>query len=199
MVTQTPAAGDEGSPEVLHAAGAVPRKGSALPIIRTVALDGSAAQAGNGLPRAPSMADVAARAGVSSQTVSRVSTGADKVRPETRRRVLAALFGAYPSSAIAAGTRRRAPGRTLSAPVETRETVCDETPARAATSAMEGAREGAKPARATGPSSATVRIMGTSAPPTDASPAARRHRWTRNGRDGCLRNHTVIRGTNGAP
>jgi len=104
MVTQTPAAGDEGSPEVLHAAGAVPRKGSALPIIRTVALDGSAAQAGNGLPRAPSMADVAARAGVSSQTVSRVSTGADKVRPETRRRVLAAMdeLGYSPNSAARA-------------------------------------------------------------------------------------------------
>lgn len=89
---------------MLHAAGAVPRKGSALPIIRTVALDGSAAQAGNGLPRAPSMADVAARAGVSSQTVSRVSTGADKVRPETRRRVLAAMdeLGYSPNSAARA-------------------------------------------------------------------------------------------------
>jgi DNA-binding LacI/PurR family transcriptional regulator len=39
----------------------------------------------------PSIADVAQLAGVSSQTVSRVSTGADNVRPETRERVLAAM------------------------------------------------------------------------------------------------------------
>ena len=39
----------------------------------------------------PTIADVAQLAGVSSQTVSRVSTGADNVRPETRARVLEAM------------------------------------------------------------------------------------------------------------
>src|SRR5687768_16942684 len=40
---------------------------------------------------APSMADVAARAGVSHQTVSRVVNGSDAVRGDTRDRVLAAI------------------------------------------------------------------------------------------------------------
>lgn len=39
----------------------------------------------------PSIADVAKIAGVSSQTVSRISTGAQRVSPETRKRVLAAM------------------------------------------------------------------------------------------------------------
>jgi DNA-binding LacI/PurR family transcriptional regulator len=39
----------------------------------------------------PSIEDVARLAGVSAQTVSRVSTGSDKVRPETRDRVVAAM------------------------------------------------------------------------------------------------------------
>lgn len=39
----------------------------------------------------PTIADVAQLAGVSSQTVSRVSTGAENVRPETRARVLEAM------------------------------------------------------------------------------------------------------------
>lgn len=39
----------------------------------------------------PSIDDVARLAGVSSQTVSRVSTGAERVRPETRDRVIAAM------------------------------------------------------------------------------------------------------------
>ena len=39
----------------------------------------------------PVMADVAQRAGVSHQTVSRVINGSDRVRPETRERVLAAM------------------------------------------------------------------------------------------------------------
>src|SRR4051794_39226601 len=41
--------------------------------------------------RLPSMADVAARAGVSHQTVSRVLNGSPLVRDETRERVLAAI------------------------------------------------------------------------------------------------------------
>jgi DNA-binding LacI/PurR family transcriptional regulator len=41
--------------------------------------------------RPASIADVAARAGVSSQTVSRVSNGLDTVKPSTRDRVLAAM------------------------------------------------------------------------------------------------------------
>jgi DNA-binding LacI/PurR family transcriptional regulator len=41
--------------------------------------------------RAPSMADVAAAAGVSHQTVSRVLNGSDLVREDTRTRVLAAI------------------------------------------------------------------------------------------------------------
>ncbi|HET8535676.1 MAG TPA: LacI family DNA-binding transcriptional regulator [Solirubrobacteraceae bacterium] len=41
--------------------------------------------------RRPVMADVAALAGVSHQTVSRVINGSDHVRPETRQRVLAAM------------------------------------------------------------------------------------------------------------
>lgn len=50
------------------------------------------------------MADVAALAGVSAQTVSRVSTGADNVRPETRQRVLDAMeqLGYAPNSAARA-------------------------------------------------------------------------------------------------
>jgi DNA-binding LacI/PurR family transcriptional regulator len=50
------------------------------------------------------MADVAALAGVSPQTVSRVSTGNDDVRPETRRRVLEAMdrIGYLPNSATRA-------------------------------------------------------------------------------------------------
>ena len=48
--------------------------------------------AGRGRPtRGPSIADVARLAGVSAQTVSRVSTGADPVRDDTRDRVLAAM------------------------------------------------------------------------------------------------------------
>ena len=42
-------------------------------------------------PRRPSMGDVAARAGVSYQTVSRVLNEPHIVRPETRMRVLAAI------------------------------------------------------------------------------------------------------------
>ncbi|MHB1490623.1 MAG: LacI family DNA-binding transcriptional regulator [Cellulomonas sp.] len=52
----------------------------------------------------PSMADVAVLAGVSSQTVSRVSTGADHVKPETRARVLVAMkaLGYSPNGAARA-------------------------------------------------------------------------------------------------
>lgn len=45
----------------------------------------------NGRSRSPSMADVAAQAGVSAQTVSRVLSGHPNVQPETRSRVLAAV------------------------------------------------------------------------------------------------------------
>jgi DNA-binding LacI/PurR family transcriptional regulator len=41
--------------------------------------------------RGPSIQDVARLAGVSAQTVSRVSTGAERVRPETRQRVVDAM------------------------------------------------------------------------------------------------------------
>ncbi|WP_413452840.1 LacI family DNA-binding transcriptional regulator [Georgenia phoenicis] len=53
---------------------------------------------------APSIGDVAAVAGVSAQTVSRVSTGYPGVRPETRDRVLAAMdeVGYVPNSAARA-------------------------------------------------------------------------------------------------
>nr|WP_284328198.1 LacI family DNA-binding transcriptional regulator [Demequina litorisediminis] len=44
-----------------------------------------------GHTRGPSIRDVARLAEVSAQTVSRVSTGSDAVRPETRDRVLRAM------------------------------------------------------------------------------------------------------------
>ena len=54
--------------------------------------------------RGPSLADVAALAGVSTQTVSRVSMGLDNVRPATRDRVLAAMaeLGYAPNTAARA-------------------------------------------------------------------------------------------------
>ncbi|GAB3087905.1 LacI family DNA-binding transcriptional regulator [Isoptericola nanjingensis] len=60
---------------------------------------------GRARPRtAPSMAEVAALAGVSSQTVSRVSMGLDNVKPATRDRVLAAMaeLGYAPNTAARA-------------------------------------------------------------------------------------------------
>lgn len=64
----------------------------------------------SGAPRAarprsgPSIADVAALAGVSSQTVSRVSTGAEPVKADTRDKVLAAMeeLGYSPNNAARA-------------------------------------------------------------------------------------------------
>lgn len=55
--------------------------------------------------RSPSMYDVAARAGVSHQTVSRVINGFDRIRPETRDRVLTAIADL--------GYRRNLAARTL--------------------------------------------------------------------------------------
>ncbi len=54
--------------------------------------------------REPSINDVAREAGVSAQTVSRVATGKDVVRPETRERVVAAMhrLGYRPNSAARA-------------------------------------------------------------------------------------------------
>ena len=54
--------------------------------------------------RGPSLADVAELAGVSTQTVSRVSMGLDNVRPATRDRVLAAMaqLGYAPNTAARA-------------------------------------------------------------------------------------------------
>ncbi len=48
-------------------------------------------EARGGVKRGPSIGDVARLAGVSAQTVSRVSTGAEVVRPETRDKVLRAM------------------------------------------------------------------------------------------------------------
>jgi len=55
--------------------------------------------------RSPNMYDVAARAGVSHQTVSRVVNGFDSIRPETRDRVLGAI--------AELGYRRNLAARTL--------------------------------------------------------------------------------------
>lgn len=60
---------------------------------------------GTGRPRTgPSMADVAARAGVSGQTVSRVANGSHSVLPHTRDKVLAAMnaLGYSPNTAARA-------------------------------------------------------------------------------------------------
>lgn len=65
---------------------------------------GGGATPGRPGARRPAMADVAALAGVSPQTVSRVSMGAANVRPETRRRVQAAMdeLGYLPNRAAQA-------------------------------------------------------------------------------------------------
>ncbi|MEN2740257.1 LacI family DNA-binding transcriptional regulator [Microbacterium sp. X-17] len=58
----------------------------------------------DGLRREPSINDVARAAGVSAQTVSRVATGKDVVRPETRERVIGAMqrLGYRPNGAARA-------------------------------------------------------------------------------------------------
>lgn len=60
--------------------------------------------ASGGRRREPSLADVARAAGVSAQTVSRVATGSDQVRPTTRDRVVAAMqeLGYRPNGAARA-------------------------------------------------------------------------------------------------
>src|SRR3954454_21554024 len=63
-----------------------------------------------------------------------------RVEPVTSAR--AAVFGRYPSSAIARSTRSRVSGATLGEPLMTRDTVWWDTPARAATSDMTSARVG---------------------------------------------------------
>ncbi len=60
-----------------------------------------------------------------------------RVRNSPRRRARAALLGRYPSSRMASRTCRRVSSVTPGKPLETRETVWEETPARRATSAME--------------------------------------------------------------
>ena len=67
--------------------------------------DGIALTGRRGRPKVgPSIGDVAKLAGVSAQTVSRVSTGADNVRPNTRQRVLDAMeqLGYVPNHAARA-------------------------------------------------------------------------------------------------
>lgn len=58
----------------------------------------------------------------------------------TLLRARAALLGRYPSSFIASRTLFRVASTTAASPLETRDTVCDETPASWATSAMETRR-----------------------------------------------------------
>lgn len=71
---------------------------------QTSATPGTPAEPARRRRSAPSIGDVAAVAGVSAQTVSRVSTGYPGVRPETRKRVLAAMeeVGYVPNSAARA-------------------------------------------------------------------------------------------------
>ncbi|WP_108718628.1 LacI family DNA-binding transcriptional regulator [Miniimonas sp. S16] len=66
--------------------------------------DRSPSRTGAAAGRAPSLADVARLAGVSTQTVSRVSTGSTQVRPETRAVVLEAMcaVGYAPNAAARA-------------------------------------------------------------------------------------------------
>lgn len=68
--------------------------------------------------------------------MSKLMTPSVPNRPVTSAR--AAVLGRYPSIFIAASTRSRVDASTFSRLLATRETVWDETPAIAATSAMEG-------------------------------------------------------------
>src|SRR6266566_9172155 len=71
--------------------------------------------------------------------VSAVITPSVWVRRVTR--VLAAAFGRYASSRMAASTRSRVSGRTFGCSFSTRETVWCDTPASRATSAITGGRD----------------------------------------------------------
>ena len=66
-----------------------------------------------GKKKGPSISDVARLAGVSAQTVSRVSTGAEVVRPETRERVLAAMTKLGYAPNRAARALRNGSSRTI--------------------------------------------------------------------------------------
>ena len=61
----------------------------------------------------PSVADVARLAGVSTQTVSRVTSGASNVRPGTRDKVLRAMEQLGYSPNLAAQALRRGSSRTI--------------------------------------------------------------------------------------
>ena len=69
---------------------------------------GSAAPAGPGVPRHATIAEVAARAGVSTATVSRVLSGVSAGRPRTRERILAAAAALdYRPSGVARSLKLR--------------------------------------------------------------------------------------------
>jgi len=87
--------------------------------------------------RAPAMSDVAQRAGVSHQTVSRVLNGHPSVRPETRDRVVAAV--------AALGYRRNSAARALvTRRTETLGVVTPATALHGPTSTLVGLEEAAR-------------------------------------------------------
>src|SRR5690606_13981123 len=96
-----------------------------------------------------------------------------RVRPVTSAR--ARLLRRYPVSSIAARTRARVTALTLGWPLRTRETVCAETPATRATSAIAGPRPrgdgSGGDAGTTGPPRRVhVRVPGSVVDATDRAP-----------------------------